>query len=110
MRTFNGVQNGDSERFSNVPKVTQPWSGQPLGGGEWKANWGLEDGEKISQQFTGNAFGVGIFSVVGINLLVLGDEGREREQGPSAPGALPATPFSGCMLWSEPGAGHPAGR
>lgn len=55
MRTFNGVQNGDSERLSNVPKVTQPWSGQLLGGGEWKANWGPEDGEKISQQFTGNA-------------------------------------------------------
>lgn len=49
------MQNGDSERLSNVPKVTQPWSSHLLGGGEWKANWDLEDGEEISQKFMGNA-------------------------------------------------------
>lgn len=37
------MQNGDSERLGNVPKVTQPWSSHLLGGGEWKANRDLED-------------------------------------------------------------------
>lgn len=38
-----------------MPEVTQPWSSHLLGGGEWKANGDLEDGEEISQQFMGNA-------------------------------------------------------